>query len=115
MIDVAAIADATLGALGDNDECEFTHNETGIKIRCKFGYGDQPPLIFRMAVPIGIDDGFTLAYNMCFTLISEHGNNDTCDLLIRERSAHFGYHGDLDPSDENEYVIYDAVVLDYMS
>jgi len=109
------LLDAVLTALGDGDECDFTH-ESGIRIRCQFRHGlDNPPLIFQVAVPIGVEDPMSLVYDLCYSLISETGNNDTCDLLIRERSAHFGFHPDLNVDDEDEYVIYDAIVLDYLS
>ena len=109
------LGDAILAALGDSDNVDFITHESGIHIYAKFGYGSQPPLILELTVPKDIDNGFQLAYDVCFQLIAETGNNDVCDLIVRERSAHFNLHSDLNDDDENEYVIYDAIVLDYMS
>lgn len=115
-MDGATLTDSILAALGDSDECDFTHTESDIHVRCKIGYGDQAPLTMRFVVPIGIDiDMVSLVYGLCFSLIAETGNNDTCDVIIRERSAHFGFHADLDGLNELECIVYDAVVLDYLS
>ena len=114
-MDVNDLLNAVFEALGDGNECDFTH-ESGIRIRCQLRHGlGDPPLVFRVAVPLLIEDPISLVYQLCYVLIAETGNNDTCDLLIRERSAHFEYHPDLSVDDEDKYVVYDAVVLDYLT
>lgn len=53
-------------------------------------------------------------------LLSECTNNDACDVVIRQRSAHLHLHEDLEgwyggEEDEIDYLIVDAEVLDYLS
>ena len=58
-----------------------------------------------------------LAYDLVTTCLSETTNNDACDVSIRERSAHFSFHDDLNSyavSDLTSVVI-DAEVLDELS
>lgn len=57
------------------------------------------------------------AYDLLTTLLSETTNNDACDVVIRERSAHLDAHPDLDGFHGEVFgtVIIDAVIMDELS
>ena len=59
-----------------------------------------------------------LVYELATMLLSETTNNDACDVVVRERSAHFHTHEDLiylNLKDDLSVVVVDAYVEDYLT
>jgi hypothetical protein len=61
-----------------------------------------------------VDSFLQIAYDVACTIFSETTNDDACDVIVRERSAHFQHHPDLRDA-PNDVVVYDVEILDSMS
>lgn len=76
-------------------------------------------MVIQPTTPHGVTLGSAreFAYDLLATLLSETTNNDACDVVIRERSAHLDAHPDLDGFHGEVFgtVVIDAVILDELS
>lgn len=65
------------------------------------------------------DELRNLGYDLATTLLSETTNNDACDVIVRERTAHFSYHDDIPNYVKNsqfgEYIVVDVTIEDELS
>jgi hypothetical protein len=95
----------------------FTHN--GIRVM-RLGSNDECHI--RLIAPIDhpeADRLRTIAYDTATSYLSETTNNDACDIVVRERSAHFDLHEDLkwlhDPEHPLHAIVVDAIVKDSLT
>lgn len=108
--DALAFMNATL-EVPHNQHITFKHDNIHVTINVHDGAIRE----LRLVAPIDIDYNLRqLAYDLITTLLSETTNNDACDVTIRERSAHLGYHDDI-PQDLDDVVVIDAKIEDELS
>lgn len=81
------------------------------------GERDYLRLVVRPPAMTGAFNPRDFAYDLLTTILSETTNNDACDVVIRERSAHLDAHPDLDGFHGEVFgtIIIDAVILDELS